>query len=492
LLWGCNNEQSTSNTNEQAYADVNFKSSDPELNAAWRWAKSTSLSYVRSGDPVGPWYEASLPGRDAFCMRDVSHMCSGAAILGLDAENKNMLYRFAENISESKDWCSYWEITKDNEPAPVDYRYEKDFWYNLPANFDIIDACFRLYLWTGDSSYISDPVFKDFYRKTLLDYVERWDLSADRILQRDRIMNLPEGANPDNHDYFYTRGIPGYHEGAGGRMQLGIDLLATQYAANIWYHYYMSDDPTTSVWLDEAKKINNLIEGTFWDADSGRFKLLQYEDGSMEYQPAGGADFSHSVLHYNATDKPEMLASVLDTYSNNKEGYSIEIASHLPDIFFRNNKTDDGIYMLKYLTDSSTFRRDYPENPFAVVGAFVTGLMGVTAGAPDNYISTFSRITDPTAQAMLAGLPIIGKKIDLLHRGRHTSMVHNHSDEAFFWKPYLLGNRKSWFINGKEESGYGQEFVYNGLYVTSFLIRVEPHTRVSVSAYPPPAKENAE
>jgi len=28
--------------------------------------------------------------------------------------------------------------------APVDYKSDADFWYNLPANFDIIDAVTEL------------------------------------------------------------------------------------------------------------------------------------------------------------------------------------------------------------------------------------------------------------------------------------------------------------------------------------------------------------
>jgi len=31
---------------------------------------------------VGYWYEAALPGREAFCMRDVSHQSIGAETLG--------------------------------------------------------------------------------------------------------------------------------------------------------------------------------------------------------------------------------------------------------------------------------------------------------------------------------------------------------------------------------------------------------------------------
>lgn len=56
-----------------------------------------ALSYVHDGsDPVGYWYEAALPQREAFCMRDVSHQSVGAQILGLAEHNKNMFGKFAK------------------------------------------------------------------------------------------------------------------------------------------------------------------------------------------------------------------------------------------------------------------------------------------------------------------------------------------------------------------------------------------------------------
>jgi hypothetical protein len=92
---------------------VVFSSSDKDLERAFIWAKKMALHYKgKTGDPVGPWYESALPPRDAFCMRDVSHQCIGAEILGLKRENNNMFNLFAGNISASKNWCSYWEITE--------------------------------------------------------------------------------------------------------------------------------------------------------------------------------------------------------------------------------------------------------------------------------------------------------------------------------------------------------------------------------------------
>ena len=106
---------------------LSFKTSDPRLAAAFEWARSQALAYAFHGDPVGDWYEAALPGRRAFCMRDTAHQAMGAHMLGLAGSTHNMLYKFAENISESKDWCSYWEINRDNRPAPVDYLNDAHF-----------------------------------------------------------------------------------------------------------------------------------------------------------------------------------------------------------------------------------------------------------------------------------------------------------------------------------------------------------------------------
>src|ERR1700761_9649100 len=69
---------------------LQFESSDRRLTQSFQWAKSQALAYAHDGsDPVGPWYEAALPGRDSFCMRDVSHQTTGAAALGLYPEHRN-------------------------------------------------------------------------------------------------------------------------------------------------------------------------------------------------------------------------------------------------------------------------------------------------------------------------------------------------------------------------------------------------------------------
>ena len=200
-------------------ARISFSSDDQVLVKGFDWAKQQAMAYVfRNNDPVGPWYEAALPKREAFCMRDVSHQLVGAQLLGLADINKSLLSKFVGAIAKSRDWCGYWEIDKWNRPAPVDYKSDADFWYNLPANFDIIDACYRAWLWTGDSAYLSDPIFLNFYEKSLNEYVRRWDPDGDGLME-------------GNTGSPARRGLSSYNEEQFGRV--GVDLLAGQYIGNL-------------------------------------------------------------------------------------------------------------------------------------------------------------------------------------------------------------------------------------------------------------------
>ncbi len=146
-------------------------------------------------------------------MRDVSHHAIGASVLGLSDINKNLLTHFVKSISESKQWCGYWEIDKYDRPAPVDYKSDIDFWYNLPANFDLMNAIFRQYLWTGDDIYLNDSSFKKFYARSCTDYVNAWDINKDGIM---------EGTKGKIH----YRGIGSYNEDKFG--ETGNDLVAAQ------------------------------------------------------------------------------------------------------------------------------------------------------------------------------------------------------------------------------------------------------------------------
>ena len=85
--------------NSQSNSLFHFNSSDKDLVLTVDWAKNKALSFSHDNrDPVGYWYEAALPNREAFCVRDVSHQSIGAEILGLSSHNLNMVVKTLVNL----------------------------------------------------------------------------------------------------------------------------------------------------------------------------------------------------------------------------------------------------------------------------------------------------------------------------------------------------------------------------------------------------------
>ena len=277
-----------------AQAQVTFESSHARLDSAFVWAKNKALSFAHDGtDPVSYWYEAALPQREAFCMRDVSHQAVGAAMLGLNQHNLNMFQKFAENISAEKDYCSYWEINRYNQPAPIDYENDSDFWYNLPANFDVVYNAWRLYRWTGDKNYLQHPAFQKFYALSLNNYVDHWQLKFDKVTQRDRKLHSNNAKR-----FGVNRGIPTYNEGGRGETKLGIDLTASLIAAYRAYAEILKlngESNQAAIYLNKAKRERQFLNDFWWDKAKQEYRSVQYADQSFDYFMVGN---DQAFLHY--------------------------------------------------------------------------------------------------------------------------------------------------------------------------------------------------
>ncbi|UCD48529.1 MAG: hypothetical protein JSW27_13455 [Phycisphaerales bacterium] len=423
---------------------LTLSSSDAQLVTCFDWAKGQALHYVRAGDPVGLWYEAALPGREAFCMRDVSHQAAGAHALGLAAHTRNMLRKFAVNISESKDWCSYWEINRYDKPAPVDYTSDKEFWYNLPANFDVLDACYRMYLWTHDRTYLEDPAFVAFYEHTLTDYVERWALGLDKVLERARFMNRDSFDRRKSHQS--CRGIPSYHEGTPGQTRLGIDLLAFQAAACRSYGLMLrsrGDDAGAVVYLMRAVEIMRFIEEHFWNETERCFNELLLTDG----RHVVGGGMRVYALYADALRSPEKIERTLQSLIEGQR-INIELGSHYPEVFYRYGAHEEAYRWLLQLSDPGTRRREYPEVSFAVIGAIVGGLMGIEPLNAEGRLWTLARLTDATAWAKISNLPVHGNVIDVRHNGAKETVLTNRAGTTVTWFARFYGSSGRLTLDG--------------------------------------------
>ncbi|HKE22640.1 MAG TPA: hypothetical protein VKB88_09640 [Bryobacteraceae bacterium] len=427
-----------------AQSKLELAASDAQLVDGFNRAKRQAMAYVFDGDPVGPWYEAAEPGREAFCMRDTAHQAMGAHALGLARHNLNMLKRFAEAVSDSRDWCSLWEIDRFNRPAPVDYQSDALFWFNLPANFDILDTCHRMYLWSGDAAYVNDPVFLNFYDRTVTDYVERWGLGLDQIMTRPRLLNVR--GIPGGKKFQSARGIPGYDEG-NHEYTVGSDLVGTEYAAYLAYARIQEtrgNSEAARVYLKKAEDVRALVNSRWWNEKGQCFYQRVGNDHNLE-----GTD-SDNLLYWGAVEDGRKLKAAVAAVGRKRV-----------EVLYRFGDADAARERLLQTMTPGQSRMEYPEVPFSTVGAVVNGTMGVDLEAVSASLSsveggwieaavrTLSGLGTKIAWAELRNLPIRANEVTVRHEGTRKTLFTNQRGPAIVWYAAFPGSHETLLVNGR-------------------------------------------
>lgn len=427
---------------------VTLTTSDSRLQETFDWAKRTAIGYAHNGsDPVGYWYEAALPGREAFCMRDVSHQGIGGESLGLSSHNFNMMSKFAANISDARDWCTFWEINRHDRPAPVDYADDAHFWYNLPASADVVQACLRLYHWTGNAAYLSDPVLVNFYEKSLTLYLDRWQLNPHELDSRPRDMNTELPFKPGAR-FNGARGIPSYVESTGG-FTCGVDLVAALYAGCRAYGEMLSlrgDTHKARIFLDKAQAYKTIINDRWWNAKEDRFETSLMPGGLFRQSDAAAVYGETYVLWFGAAAGVSRAKPVLDRLIRGTS--NMENRSHYPWLFYRYRVPDEAYQVLVSLKDMQ--RSEYPEVSFGAMEGIVAGLMGVRPWAARRVVQTLPQLTEATAWAELTALPVLDTTLRIRHERTGRSELANHGSAAIQWQACFYGRHETLTVDGKE------------------------------------------
>jgi len=454
--------------------EIHFISSDKELENAFNWAKQQALSYRGDSlDPVGPWYEAALPGRYAFCMRDVSHQCIGAEILGLDKENENMMTKFAANISESKKWCSYWEIDKWNKPAPADYANDNDFWYNLNANFDVMYACWRLYNWTGNKMYIREPVFVNFYKKSINEYIKIWKLGPDSLLFRSENLNVDPSVT--ERKFKHGCGLASYVENVP-ELAMSTDLIAAIYQGHITYSKFLevTGRAEESVKYSQiAEKYFQFLNETWWDSTANLYNTYCTSDGSF-----GKGEGETFLLWFDILKDKEKINRTIEHLTS--KTWNVENSSYLPYLLYINGYWGKAYEYLLYCSNPATERREYPEVSYGVIDGIVQGLMGVNPDAANQIISTLHR-ANKQSTSRLKNLPVLGAFIDIIHEGNTKSSITNNSEKEYTWRAMFAGSYQNARCGNKllpvntEKNLQGDDVTY-----VDYLLSPGDHVEITV------------
>ena len=395
---------------------IEFSCDDPLLEAGFAWAKAQALAYVRRDGPIGPWYEAALPGRDAFCIRDAAHQRAGAAMLGLGDCTYNMFRRFAGSMHPDRDDCMYWEIDKTGGPAPVDYTNDRDFWYNLPASFDLLQACRQEYLWSGDERYIEDKSFLRFYETTRTRYIERWDRDGDGI--------------PDHRPRDGRRGIASYNE-AGISPRVSGDMLGAMFAA-----YRASGQEERALALRER------YLGEWYDAKRGRFYGAKDRRGRFVRKYCHEGHFL--PVYFGLLDGTTHLRAALEEIRGHGPA-NVEGKTYFPAIYFGRGMEEEGLRELRELCSPKLRRREYPEVSFAAVSSIVQQYMGVTVIAP-KVLRTCAPLD---TQAQVRQLPVFGERVTLRQDGQSASTLTPEEGAAFTWRACFMGGHAQLYVDGR-------------------------------------------
>ena len=397
---------------------VEFLSSDKRLCRGFSWARKQAMEYVRDQAAAGPCYEAALPGRDAFCMRDAAHQSGGAHCLGLMKHNRNMMRLFASNIDPGRDFCTYWEITSEGLPAPVDYTNDSDFWYNLPANFDVTYACSRLYDLTGDPGYLLDREMSDFHRISTDEYVLRWDRDGDGIV--DRVKS--DG----------RRGIASYDEGRTNGYKTAADALSLQYAAFMAAArmYALKGEPDRSGDLRaKALKLQRIFNDEWWDEDLRRFHEFRAADGG--FITAASFDNALAPLRCGIITDRRRMDGQIDYLLSLESGMNVEVRSYVPLVLWKYGRDRDALRVWLKMTDESYPRREYPEISYAAVEGLVFGYMGIECGAEGTFATRPALRENEWAQ--ITDLPLWDGTVSLRHEGGKCSRLVNETGKTIRW-----------------------------------------------------------
>lgn len=426
---------------ESKEKELLFTSSDKNLEQTFHWSKKMALSYAHDGsDAVGYWYESALPGRQAFCMRDMAHQSIAGEMLGLSKHNFNMVEKFAENISDSKDWCTFWEIDKNNNPCKADYLDDHNFWYNLNANFDIIFACWRLYEWTGDERYLKDKKLTHFFDKSVKEYVNRWQLGPEEIMERPRELNATKATTGR---YRETRGLPSYVENYPGLIA-SSDLIASIYGGFDAYSRITSvigNRSASKKYKKEAEEYQILLEKEWWNPN-----INAYHTFRTQSKFADGEGLTH-MLWFNAAQQTDRIRGTVDKMMK-RTNWNIENVSHFPLLWYRYNYTQEAYRILTAIT--SMKRKEYPEVSYGMIEGIVSGAMGIIPSASQRRVVTLPKITGEHSLT-IKNLPMLQGHVTVHHNGNKLSKFVNNTPNVITWEAAFMGDINEITVNGQKQ-----------------------------------------
>lgn len=449
--------------------EITIDSSNAKIKDAFNWAKPKAKSYVRTGKQglinrdetfrnspeikeYMPSYWAGYAHRYAFYSRDMAHQMAGAHLLGLDRENFSMLKAFAGTANETHKWYPAWALNFDGSIFKLDYRNANSFVREVPAVFELVEKAYDMYLWTGDKNYLTDATLWTYYDKAMTDFI---------TLHDGQIKNgVAEGTGKGIFD-----GAASYDERNGEAVVEAGDGIASQYQALLAYANLSKEKGDMKKYQEFKEKARAFKKyfNTDWGVKGIESGYVRgYEAGGKAYSSFGkeASWFMPMKQITEAGERTDQFLGLIDSMSETpgQAPVNIEAFTYLPDTFFPYGKNELGWKWMKYIIDrlnqpheisSQGTNGDYPEVSYTLISQTVEGLMGITPIAPDNKLSTLSRLPQDIQWLELNHISLGDHDVYLRHDGATKSTLRNNSGtKGINWEAQFAGSYRYIQVNG--------------------------------------------
>ncbi len=470
---------------------IGVSTSNKKLETAFAWAKDKALSYVQTGksgvvnrherNSVGtgnvayiPSYWAGYTSRTAFYSRDYCHQASGAHLLGLQRENLSILRAFAATATESRKWFPLWALNFDGSPFTLDAPKEDYFVREVPAVFELVEQCYRQYLWTGDSEYVNDPLLWNFCTKAVTDFIALHD------------GRIPNGVAEGDGSGDIFRGAATYNEiESDSPLIESGDAIACQYQALECYSKMLAIKGDTKQAREFSRKADHLK--TFfnkkWGVKKGKTEYVRGYDIKGNAPANWGLENSWFMPMKFITEPSDKNDAYLDFIAGCMEKRwgrpsNLEAITYIPGVFFPYNRVPDAWKWLEYIIDQPD--KEYPEVSYTLVGHVVEGMLGFEPNAPEGSFLTVPRLPGAVADLCVSHIPLGGHRLTVTHEGISKSTVtHVSGNGPLKWEACFYGDHPTIFVNGEKRRSVKRTI--HGITASSALGELAPGQSMTAS-----------
>jgi hypothetical protein len=203
--------------------------------------------------------------------------------------------------------------------------------------------------------------------------------------------------------------------------------------------------------------MRTFVNTVWWDEKTQSFYTRLNTNHVLE-----GRAGSSLLYRDIADDGPKMQSALNDLLENIKKrpSSSVEGQSHHAEILYRYGVTEVACEQMMDLTRPDRDRREYPEVSYSVIGAIVTGTMGITVDpVPPLRATVEGSYVDRTVRTLpglgsiawveIHNLPIRANEVAVRHDGGRKTTFTNQRGPALIWQATFSGSSDTLLVRGR-------------------------------------------